>query len=58
MINTSKLKENQKVTVMFDNGNTVNCKFTNGVFVNIEPDHHNGEIYGSSVASYKIKKSE
>lgn len=29
------------------------CKFVNDVFVNIENNIHHGEIYGSSVVSYK-----
>ena len=53
MINTSDLVEGEKVTVKFNNGNIVNCKYINGVFINVESNHHKGEIYGSSVASYK-----
>ena len=56
MINTSKLKDGDIVIVKFDNGNSVDCRFSDGIFVNIEDNHHSGEIYGSSVASFNIKK--
>ena len=31
----------------------VKCKFVNGCFRNIENNHHKGEIYGSSVVSFR-----
>ena len=65
MINTKKLKEGEMVFVDLAGidstgeesecltAEDIKCKFVNGCFHNIENNHHKGEIYGSSVVSYK-----
>jgi len=65
MINTKKLKEGEVVLVdLFGTDSTgevsecicaenVKCRFVNGCFQNIENNHHKGEIYGSSVVSFR-----
>lgn len=59
MINTSRLKEGDIVIVELAGDesdeveDTAKCKFTNGFFMNIENNNHNGEVYGSSVVSFK-----
>ena len=61
MIDTSELNEGDIVTVYLANdeseyiGDKAKCRFKNGVFVNIENNNHNGEIYGSSVVFIKGK---
>jgi len=61
MIDTKLLKEGDIVMVELVGDEseeieaTVKCKFKNGLFINIENNQFNGEIYGSSVVSFKKK---
>lgn len=59
MIDTTSLKEGDKVKVWlasdeseYIEGSAI-CMFKNGVFVNIEDNHHRNEVYGSSVVKFK-----
>ena len=65
MINTKKLKEGEIVFVDLAGTDStgeesecltaedIKCTFVNGCFHNIENNHHRGEIYGSSVVSFR-----
>jgi len=68
MINTKQLKEGEVVFVVLAgtdltgeesdciNEEEVKCKFVNGVFQNIENNHHKDEIYGSSVIAFRKRR--
>ena len=58
MINTTGLKDEDKVIVTFDNDNSVECLFRGGVFVNNEESGHKYEVYGSSVAAFRVDWKE
>lgn len=59
MINTKSLKEGAVVMVELASDESeeiecvVKCKFINELFVNIENSNFNGEVYGSSVVSFR-----
>jgi len=60
MINTEELEEGEVIIVdlagdesEYTEAINVKCRFINGYFQNIENNHHKGEIYGSSVVSFK-----
>ena len=59
MIDTSVLKEGDIVTVYLADDESeriegkAKCRFVNGLFCNIENNHHKDEVYGSSVVSFK-----
>lgn len=55
MINTSKLKNKDKVNITLCNGKNIRCEFINGLFVNIEDGVHKDEIYGSSAIKFEKK---
>ena len=70
MINTKKLKKGAVVFVDLANtysfgeeseclaAKDVKCRFVNGLFQNIENNHHKGEIYGSSVVTFRKEANE
>ena len=64
MIDTRSLKEGEVVTVYLAGDESehiegiAKCIFTNGVFKNIENNHHKDDIYGSSVAGFLKAKDE
>ena len=59
MIDTSGLKEGNIVIVYLAGtesemiGGKAKCRFVNGLFCNIENNHHKDEVYGSSVVSVR-----
>ena len=70
MINTKKLKEGAVVFVDLQGTDStgeisecltaedIKCRFVNGCFHNVENNHHEGEIYGSSVVAFRKKANE
>ena len=70
MINTKKLKEGEVIFVDLASVDStgeesesteaedIKCRFVKGCFHNIENNHHKGEIYGSSVVSFRRAASK
>lgn len=65
MISTKKLKDGEAVFVDLAGDKSdyieeknIPCVFINGVFRNTENNRHNGEIYGSSVVSFRRAASK
>ena len=64
MIDTSGLKEGDIVTVYLTGTESesiegkAKCRFVNGLFCNIENNHHKDEVYGSSVVSFRNVEGE